>query len=64
MARLGRAQPFKPLIRRVRGTMSFSATLSETVTMTDTLLKQPGKVLSDTITYSDTLLTRIPRMTL
>ena len=52
MARLGRAQHFKPLIIRVRGTMAFTSALTETVTLTDTLVHGPGKVLTETTTFT------------
>ncbi|MEK7992893.1 MAG: hypothetical protein AAB403_03715 [Planctomycetota bacterium] len=51
MARLGRGQSFKPLVQRVRGTMSFSSTLTEAVTTGDTLLRTIGRTLSDAMLF-------------
>ena len=53
MARLGRSQPFKPLILRVRGTMSFSTVLTEVVTVVDTVAKETGRLFSEVIAILD-----------
>lgn len=56
MARLGRAQPFKPLIRRRLPAAFFHlATLSEAITIVDTVGRTTGRVLSDVVALVDTL---------
>lgn len=58
MARLGRAQPFKPKLAKpiVSTGTAYTTELTETVTLTDTLLKTIGRILSDIVTHTDTLL--------
>lgn len=41
---------------------AYTSTLSETITFTDTLLKQATKKLSETITFTDTLLKQLVRI--
>lgn len=54
MARLGRAQHFKPLLQnKIRGTIAFSSVLADSVTATDSLLRSIARTLSETATATD-----------
>lgn len=55
MARLGRSKPAKSyiLIRPVRGTMSFSSVLTESVTVTASVIKSISRTLADALTATD-----------
>ena len=58
MARLGRAQPFPPLLGKFRfitGNL-YIQTLDETLVLTDTVLRLPGRILTETLVITDTLL--------
>jgi len=59
MSRLGRAQPFKPLINTQRSIAQsfFPQIYSETVTLADSILRSVSRTLSELVTLTDVLTT-------
>lgn len=57
MARLGRSQPFRPIMQGKIG-LDQSLTNSETITVVDTVLKLPARIFSEVAAIFDTIVTQ------